>query len=1189
MKTHTRKTWLWTAVIIITFVLGVGEAKASHAQSADITYQCLGGNQYQVSLSFYRDCAGVAAPNSVTVNVASASCNQNFNVTLNPIPGTGIEVSPICVSMNTNCNGGNYPGVQEWIYQGIVTLPMACTDWVFSFSLCCRNTAINTISNPGGENIYVAANLNNLNFPCNNSPVFSNRPIPFVCVGQSYCFNHGAIDVDGDSLVYTLIPPATGPTSSVTYVNPYTPQQPLLSSPAMTFNSMNGDICMTPTQLEVTVMAVLVEEYRNGILVGSVMRDIQLRTITCTNNNPYVMGMNNTNQYQLTACAGSPISFLIDTYDTDSLQNVTLTWNAGINGSMFVVSNGPRPTGTFTWTPGQGDVGNTFCFTVTVTDDNCPYNGSQTFAFCIDVTGFTVAASATTANCNASNGSATAIPAGGNGPYTYQWLPSGGNNANANGLAAGTYTVNVTDASGCVATQTVVVPQGPAPGNLLMTSTNIACFGGNTGSATANMNGGQQPYTYLWSNNNTTPTLSNLPAGTYSVSVTTANGCISTGTVVITQPATALTVNTSVSTPVSCNGGNNGTAAAVVNGGVPAYTYSWNTQPVQTTANASNLAAGSYVVTITDAGGCVITGSVTLTQPAALVSSVASSVPVSCYGNANGSATAGVSGGTGPFTYSWTTNPIQTTVSAGNLGAGNYQVVITDANGCTSTSSVQITQPNPLVVNISAVTDVSCNAGNNGTATAAASGGTGPYAFSWTTNPVQNTTTAINLNAGTYFVTITDANGCGTVTTATVNEPLPLVITATGNDTVCPGQQGIVSAFTSGGTGQVTYNWNPQMGNNSTYTVYPSTLTNYIVSATDANGCVSNSDTITIDVYQFLPGNLQVSGNTGICAGNSASVVATVTGNTGSLTWSWSNNTNWTGSGPYSVTPTTTTTYTVTVTNICGVALTGNATVIVNPLPVVTLTPQSATGCDVAALTFTDNNPNNVNCSYLWDFGDGNTATLSSTQHGYSQSGNYVVSVVVTSAFGCTSTTNTTVSIVVIPSSVALFQPSLNEVSVFEPTITFNDMSDHTTGWYWDFGDGNFSTQVSPTHTYAEKGTYQVRLITTNNGMCPDTSELPVEVIPEFTIYIPNAFTPNGDGKNETFNVYGQEISEFRMYIFDRWGNQVFSTDKQDEGWNGHANNGSDAAQQDVYVYRVDVIDFSGRKHRYDGHVSLLK
>ncbi|MBA3972321.1 MAG: SprB repeat-containing protein, partial [Bacteroidetes bacterium] len=612
-KLQTRLlSWLG---FILMFIQTSNEAFASHAQSADITYQCLGGNQYQISLSFYRDCAGVAAPNTASINIASASCGQNYNITLNQIPGTGTDVSPICTAFASQCSGGTYPGVQEYIYRGITTLPGACTDWVFSFSLCCRNASIGTINNPSAENIYVEATLDNFNFPCNSSPIFSNAPVPFVCVGQPYCFNNGSSDPDGDSLYFSLVAPQTSPTTTVTYLTPYSAVQPLASSPAVTFNGFTGDMCMTPTMLQVTVFAVLVKEYRNELLVGSVMRDIQLRTITCTNNNPYVAGINNTGLYTLIACAGAPINFAIDTYDADASQNVSIVWNSGIAGASFTTTAGSRPTGTFSWTPTTADISTaSHCFTITVQDDNCPYNGSQTFSFCITVTGIVLNTITSPANCNASNGTADVSIVSGTGPFTYQWLPSGGTTPSENGLNAGTYTVTVTGSSGCAISATAVVATGAAPGNINMNGINISCFGGSNGSATANASGGGSPYSYLWSNGATTSTISSLAPGVYYVTVTTSDGCTKSDSITITQPATALSFTLS-QTNVSCFGLNDGSANIAAAGGTGPYTYSWNTSPVQTTATAINLSSAAYSVMLIDDNGCTAASSVTITQP----------------------------------------------------------------------------------------------------------------------------------------------------------------------------------------------------------------------------------------------------------------------------------------------------------------------------------------------------------------------------------------------------------------------------------------------------------------------------------------------------------------------------------------------------------------------------------------------
>src|SRR5206468_359523 len=157
-----------------------------------------------------------------------------------------------------------------------VTLPMQCTDWSFSYSLCCRNAAITTITTPGSNTFYIYATLNNTISPCNSSPTFTNKPVPFSCLGQQFQFNHGAVDPDGDSLVYTLVDPMQTATNPVSYINPYSATNPLNSVPALQFNTATGDILFNPQQLQVTVMAVLVQEYRNGVLIGSVVRDIQI-------------------------------------------------------------------------------------------------------------------------------------------------------------------------------------------------------------------------------------------------------------------------------------------------------------------------------------------------------------------------------------------------------------------------------------------------------------------------------------------------------------------------------------------------------------------------------------------------------------------------------------------------------------------------------------------------------------------------------------------------------------------------------------------------------------------------------------------------------------------------------------------------------------------------------------------------
>ena len=290
------------------------------------------------------------------------------------------------------------------------------------------------------------------------------------------------------------------------------------------------------------------------------------------------------------------------------------------------------------------------------------------------------------------------------------------------------------------------------------------------------------------------------------------------------------------------------------------------------------------------------------------------------------------------------------------------------------------------------------------------------------------------------------------------------------------------------------------------------------------------------------------------------------------------------------VQPTANTTYQVTVTNQCGVVVNGSVSVVVHPLPTFSLAPQNSSGCDKIPLTFSDNDPNNTGCTYAWDMGDNFTGTGNPITHNYTASGNYTVNVTLISPYGCTGSGSTTANVTVYDSPSAAFNSSATEMSELEPTFQFtNECSGNTIGWQWDFGDNTTDNVPSPAHTYAARGTYNVRLVATSTGGCTDTTLQDVIVEPEFTLYIPNAFTPNEDGTNDVFYAYGNEISDFHMMLFDRWGEMIYQSDNINTGWDGKAKGGTEVAQQGVYVYKIEVTDFRGKLHHYTGSVTLLK
>ncbi|MTD72444.1 choice-of-anchor Q domain-containing protein, partial [Flavobacterium sp. LC2016-13] len=496
----------------------------------------------------------------------------------------------------------------------------------------------------------------------------------------------------------------------------------------------------------------------------------------------------------------------------------------------------------------------------------------------------TSAGAQTNLSCNGdNNGSATVNVTGGTVSYSYSWNTNPvQTTATASNLKAGTYIVTVKDALNTIKTQSFTITE-PTALTVTPTQTDVACNGSATGSATVSVSGGTGSYTYSW---NTTPvqtsaTATTLSAGNYIVTITDANNCSTTQSFTITEP-TALTV-TPTQTDVACNGFATGSATVNVSGGTGSYSYSWNTTPVQTSATATTLAAGNYIVTIKDANNCSITQSFTITEPTALIVTP-TQTDVACNGSATGSVTVSVSGGTGSYTYSWNTTPVQTSATATALAAGNYIVTIKDANNCSTTQSFTITEPTALTVTPTQ-TDVACNGSATGSATVSVSGGTGSYSYSWNTTPVQTSATATALAAGNYIVTIKDANNCSITQSFTITEPTALVVVPTQTDVTCNGfATGSATVNVSGGTGSYSYSWNTTPVQTSA-TATALAAGNYIVTVKDANNC-STTQSFTIrepTALTVTPTQTDVT-----CNGSSTgSATVSVSGGTGSYSYSW--------------------------------------------------------------------------------------------------------------------------------------------------------------------------------------------------------------------------------------------------------------------------------------------------------------
>jgi hypothetical protein len=434
---------------------------------------------------------------------------------------------------------------------------------------------------------------------------------------------------------------------------------------------------------------------------------------------------------------------------------------------------------------------------------------------------------------NGNNGSTRVTPGGGTSPYTYLWSPSSQSGQTATNFTAGIYTVTVTDANGCINTSTATITQPTALTTSGQTLTNVSCFNGNNGSVRVTPGGGTSPYTYLWSpSSQSGQTATNLTAGTYTVTVTDANGCSNSSTATVTQP-TVLTASGQTVTNVSCFNGNNGSARVTPGGGTSPYTYLWSPSS-QSGQTATNLTAGTYTVTVTDANGCSITSTATVTQPTALTASGQTVTNVSCFNGNNGSTRVTPGGGTSPYTYLWSPSA-QTGQTATNLIAGSYTATVTDANGCSITSTSTVTQPTSLTATGQTLTNVSCFNGNNGSTRVTPGGGTSPYTYLWSPSS-QSGQTATNLTAGTYTVTITDSHGCTITSTATVTQPGQLTISMSSANATCSScNNGSASASVTGGTSPFSYLWSPSGGSSATASnLLPG---NYTCCVTDAHGC----------------------------------------------------------------------------------------------------------------------------------------------------------------------------------------------------------------------------------------------------------------------------------------------------------------------------------------------------------------
>ena len=923
----------------------------------------------------------------------------------------------------------------------------------------------------------------------------------------------------------------------------------------------------------------------------------------------------------------------------------------GSNGRIDVAFNGGTAPYTFVWSNGATTQNLTNltagAYTITVTDQHG----------CVLIETYTITQPnplqitwvVDNVNCFAGNDGAIDLTIlGGTAPYTYIWSNSP-LTQDASGLIAGTYSVLVTDAKGCFADSTINVTQPAAPLSISENHVNVLCYGDLTGSINVTVAGGTPSYDYLWSNGSISEDLINVAAGFYSVAVTDSLGCTISISATITEPAAPLFIS-NTTTNVSCFGGSDGILDITVSGGTTPYAYLWSNTSVS--QDLANLVSGLYTITVTDSNACVISQTYNVTQPLLPLSSAVNMSPVICFDDATGAAFAFANGGTAPYDFLWSNGV--TADSNVNIVADLYYVIVTDTNGCTSTSFITVTEPPLLELQISGV-DVLCNGDSTGSVSVSATGGVGFYQYVWDTN--DSTSTVNNLPAGYYNVVVTDDNGCQAADSITILQPLnPISATFNVTNNLCFGESnGAINATIAGGVLPYDIDWS-----NGAITEDLANLIigDYTLIITDSNNCVLTS-LVTIDEPDLIEIENPILENISCNDFVDGSINLTTIGGVGQYTYNWSNGAqtedlNNIISGSYFVVvedgnnciqifeytltqpDTINTTYTllepscfayidgeINTTTIGGTAPyvlnwsnnastssiqvgAGNYTLEITdangcfhetqitlgqPEQIqVTLDADVFVGCDPLEVNFANNSDEQFLSN--WYFGDASIGSGTQISHTYSGAGSYDVTLVITDANGCSNFADFPNLIDVLPTPVAGINVSTVYLNAAEPEAIILNTSEGATSYVWNLGDSptdyTFYEPGNYTYPVYNQDEYLVTLVAIGSNGCTDSTQVVIEFDNRLIIYVPNSFTPNGDELNNVFKpIVPVPVKSYHFQIYNRWGELIFETFDKEEGWDGKFN--GQLVQDGTYTWEISIVTSKADLFINTGNVNLFR
>jgi len=857
------------------------------------------------------------------------------------------------------------------------------------------------------------------------------------------------------------------------------------------------------------------------------------------------------------------------------------------NGSAVASSSGGTGALTYTWSnTASGQTANGLSaptmYTVTVKDANaCTQTNSVVIGGSPAVS---VAASVNSAIlCNAGTGGITATATGGTANYTYSWSTTASATTSAlsntlSALSANTYSVTITDANNCTASSSVNLVDPPALVAPTFATTAATC-GASDGQVIASASGGTGILTYTWSNSISGATDSGLAANTYTVTVKDHNGCSETASAIVNNIG-GPTLTIGAVNSLLCNGNTNGSITVNVSAGTPNFTFAWSggTSGVTNAAavTENNLPGNTYTITVTDQNGCVAATQATVFEPTVLAPS-ATITNASC-GTNNGSISVTTTGGTAGYQYNWSTS--STSAIINNLSAATYTVTVTDKNGCTisiTPAVINLAQP---VLSAGTIVNENCKGQSIGSATITITGGTGPFNFNWSSGSIGVTSaTTVSISAqpaGTYTVNVSDANSCLVTTSVTITEPALFTSTASGAIGTCGLSNGSATANAVGGSSGYTYSWSNSVSSVTTSTsdqVANLSAGIYVVTITDSKGCTTTSAAIVgsstgVDVVITSQQNVS-------CTGKSdGSATVAVTSGTPGYTYNWSSS-----QSTATISALAQGGYTVTVTdaNSC----TQTAVVVISEPYILTANVVKADASCGADNGFVNANGSGGTSPYNY------TWSTTQTTQVISNLGAGTYSVTVSDVKGCTVTASATLT----SSNAPIAAASTANPNIMEGNSTLLNGSGGTS-WEWIPSTSlSCSNCLNPTASPQTTTTYT--LIVTDNFGCEDSALVTINVKPACLgdnkdVFVANVFSPNGDNVNDVLNLEGNGLINIYWAIYDRWGNLVFETSDQSEGWDGTYHN--QVVGPGTYVYYLKATcKKSNTEIQLKGNVSVLR